>query len=282
LKDSQGKIDSLVPKSKRPKKVRQMKVSPEIISFIRDLREEHPRIGKDKIKPLLDEHCKKRGIRPISISTIGKAIKRYDLTFNPSKLNYHNPDSRWANRKKNYKSRIRHSPDYNEPGYLEIDTIVKFIYGMKLYIYNAVDLNTRFQFSYGFRSTSSKNTVEFMKKLESVFPHEGGIHTVQTDNGSEYLLEFDKYLRKKQIKHLFIYPHCPRINGYVERANRTLQEEFLNTHLDLLATNTEEFNSKLMEYLIWYNTKRVHKGLGNLSPIDFVFNPLYSCFLSAN
>ena len=46
-------------------------------------------------------------------------------------------------------------------------------------------------------------------------------------------------------------------------------EEFLNTHLDLPAYDTEEFNSKLMEYLIFYN-RRVHKGLGNLSPIDFV------------
>ena len=60
------------------------------------------------------------------------------------------------------------------------------------------------------------------------------------------------------------------ISRYVKRANRTLQEEFLNTHLDLLATDTEEFKSKLMENLISHNTRRVHKGLGNLSPIDFV------------
>lgn len=116
----------------------------------------------------------------MSISKIGKIIKRYDLTFNPSKLNYHNPDSGWANRKKSYKSRIRHSPNYNKPGYLEIDTIVKFIYEMKLYIYNAVDLNTRWEFSYGFRSSSSRIAVESMKKLESVFPYEGGIHIVET------------------------------------------------------------------------------------------------------
>jgi len=44
------------------------------------------------------------------------------------------------------------------------------------------------------------------------------------------------------------------ISRYIERSNRTLQEEFLNTHLDLPAYDTEEFNSKLMEYLIWYNT----------------------------
>ena len=48
------------------------------------------------------------------------------------------------------------------------------------------------------------------------------------------------------------------------------QEEFLNTHLDLPAYDTEEFNSKLMENLVSHNTKRVHKGLDNLSPIDFV------------
>ncbi|MEA3314011.1 MAG: integrase core domain-containing protein, partial [Caldisericota bacterium] len=63
---------------------------------------------------------------------------------------------------------------------------------------------------------------------------------------------------------------CPRINGYVERSNRTLQEEFINNHLNLLATDINAFNSKLIDYLIWYNTKRVHKGINNLSPIDFL------------
>ena len=117
---------------------------------------------------------------------------------------------------------------------------------------------------------SSKSTLEFFKKLESVYPIKGGIHTVQTDNGPEYPGEFDGYLKKKSTKHLFIYPRCPRINGYIERANRTHKVEFLNTHLGLLATNIKEFNSKLMEYQISHNTKRIHKGLGNLSPIDFV------------
>ena len=66
-----------------------------------------------------------------------------------------------------------------------------------------------------------------------------------------------------------LMPLYNAISRYTERANRTLQEEFLNTHLDLPAYDTEQFNSKLMENLISHNTKRVHKGLGNLSPIDF-------------
>ncbi len=72
-----------------------MKITPDVVTFIRTLREEHPRIGKEKIKKFLDEYCSKRAIRPVSVSTIGKVIKRYDLTFAPSKLNYHNPDSGW-------------------------------------------------------------------------------------------------------------------------------------------------------------------------------------------
>ena len=74
---------------------------------------------KEKIKKFLDEYCSKRGTRTFSVSTIGKVIKRYDLTFHPSKLNYHNPQSGWAKRRVSYRSKVRHSPRYREPGYIE-------------------------------------------------------------------------------------------------------------------------------------------------------------------
>lgn len=272
LKDSNGKLSSLIPKSRRPKRLRRMMVSPEIILFIREIRED-VRIGKEKIKPLLDEYCNKRNIKTVSVSTIGKIIRRYDLRFPLPSLSYHNPANKWAKRKTSrgkYRKKVKHSPKYNKPGYIEIDTIEKFINGIKRYIYNAVDINTRFDFSYAFKSKNSRNTVKFFKKLEKIYPNRNGIIAVQTDNGSEYLGEFDKYLKNKKIKHLFIYPRCPRINGYIERANRTLQEEFLDYHLILLSEDVEQFNSKLIDYLIWYNTKRAHKGLNNLTPIDFL------------
>jgi len=270
LKDSQGRLDSLIPKSRRPRRVRSMKVNSEIVAFIRELREKHPRIGKEKIKKFLDEYCSKRGIKSVSVSTIGKVIKRYDLTFAPSKLNYHNPQSGWARRKVNYKSKVRHSPKSTEPGYIEIDTITKFIQGIKRYILNAIDISGKFQFAYEFKTLNSRNTVIFFKKLETVYPCETGIKVVQTDNGPEFQGEFDEYLKKRNIKHNFIYPRCPRINGFIERANRTLQEEFIDMHLNLLLEDIDEFNRKLMDYLLWYNTERPHKSLNNLTPIDFL------------
>jgi len=49
----------------------------------------------------------------------------------------------------------------------------------------------------------------------------------------------DKYLKKRNIKHNFIYPRCPRINQFIERVNRTLQEEFIDLHLNLLAEDID-------------------------------------------
>ena len=42
------------------------------------------------------------------------------------------------------------------------------------------------------------------------------------------------------------------------------------------------FKSELMRYLIFYNTKRVHRGLNNLSPIDFVLKcyPEYQMYVT--
>ncbi|MEA3314180.1 MAG: helix-turn-helix domain-containing protein, partial [Caldisericota bacterium] len=41
LKQSNGKLNSLIPKSRRPKRVRKMMIGHEIVSFIRSIREEH-------------------------------------------------------------------------------------------------------------------------------------------------------------------------------------------------------------------------------------------------
>lgn len=147
---------------------------------------------------------------------------------------------------------------------------MKFISGIKVYIFNAIDIKLRFQFSYAYSRLNTVNSLDFFKRLELVYPLKTGIYAIQTDNGLEYLGRFDDYLKERGIKHFFIYPRCPRINAFIERANRTLQEEFLDDNLDYALNGLFEFNLKLIEYLIWYNTKRVHKSLGNLSPIDYL------------
>ena len=105
-----------------------------------------------------------------------------------------------------------------------------------------------------------------------------GIKTVSVSAIGKIIKRYDltfaptkiNYHKKRTIKHNFIYPRCPGINGLVERANRTLQEEFIDLHLNLLAEDIDEFNRRLMDYLLWYNTERPHKSLNNLTPMDFL------------
>jgi len=270
LSQSGGKLTSLIPLSKAPKRKRQMMVNPKIVDYIAFLREKHPRLGKRKIKPLLDKYCKKNSLTPISVSTIGKVIKRHNLFFQKQGRVYHNPSSGWAKRKSFRRQKVRYSPKVKDFGYLEIDTVVMFLLGMKFYVYNALDVKLKFKFALAYKKANVLNTLDFFKKLQEVYPLKNGIKIVQTDNGSEYLGLFHKYLIKKGITHLFIYPRCPKINSFVERANRTLKEEFLNEYQDLALTDINLLNQELIKYLVWYNTQRPHEALNYKSPIDYL------------
>jgi putative transposase len=269
LKQSGGHLDSLVPGSRVPVRKRRMKIEPLVLSFIKDLRESHYRLGKEKIKVFLDEYCISNNIKTISVSTIGKIIKRNNFFFQLSGRIYHSQKHR---RKISYKTKIRYSPKVQHQGYLEIDTVSEFINGLKFYIFNAVDIYSRFQFSYAYKTLSSATATDFVKKLESVYPIQTGIKTIQTDNGLEYHGKFLEYLKSQGIPQVFIYPRCPKINGYVERANRSLREEFLDHYIDEAVESLINFNKLLMKHLLWFNTKRPHSSLGNISPISFILS----------
>ena len=126
---------------------------------------------------------------------------------------------------------------------------------------------SRFALSLNYKQLSSRNMEDFYERFQSVYP--GEIKTRQSDNGSENLGSFDAALKRDGIPHLFSYPRCPKINAYIERYNRTLQEEFIDNHLDLIH-DKELFHRKLVDYLIFYNTQRVHKELENKTPVDYL------------
>lgn len=269
LEKNEGKLTALIPKSTAPKKKRLMVVDYRIIDWLRAERKAHP-VGKTKLKPLLDRYCLGVGIKPPSESLIGKIIKVKGISPKKNGRTYHNPNSKYPERKPFYKTKVKKCPKPEEIGHLGIDTITEFNLGIKRYIFNAVDIKLKFEFSYPYTTLNSKNARDFMEKLQEVYPIRSGIRIVQTDNGLEFLGEFDKYLKEKGIEHHFIYPRCPKINGHIERCNRSLKEEFINQNIDALFTDLELFKHKLMDHLIWYNTKRIHQSLGNVTPIDYL------------
>ena len=270
LRINNNQQSSLIPKSRKPNRVRQMTTDLRLLEFISDLRKLHPRLGKRKIKVLLDKYAFSLGIKPLAVDTIGKVIKRNHLFYQKQGRRYHNPNSKHAQSKVNYKTKVKRSPSMINSGYIEIDTIALFVDGIKRYVYHALDVQNKFDFAYTYNKLNSFNTVDFFKKLEIIYPLSSGIKTVQTDNGLEFLGSFNCYLDQRQIKHLFIYPRCPKINGFIERSNRSLKEEFINDNIDLLITDLDLFNRKLIEHLVWYNTVRPHQTLNFMSPIDYL------------
>ena len=267
LKESRNSISSLIPNSTTPRTKRTMITNPKVVSYIKSLREKYPRLGKEKIKPLLEKYCLKEGLPAIEVSTIGKVIKRNNFFFQKTGRVYHNPNSGFAKRKTTKRIRVKYAPKPTKIGYVEMDTVLRFVDGIRYYFYQAIDVKGKFAFSSQYDHLNSQNTVDFFKKLERVSPYL--ITTVQTDNGLEFLGDFEDYLKKRQIPHSFIYPRCCRINGVVERFNRTIQEEFIDNNLEYIH-NPVLFTGKLIDYLIFYNTERVHKSLGLISPIDYL------------
>jgi len=257
---SKKKINSLVPKSTRPTKTRVMMTDWRLIEFIKQFREEYGNISKYKLKIFVDEYCKNTGLKQISTSVIGKIIKRKHFFF----------ETKTKAKRKRFKllqPRIKKTPKETIPGYLEMDSITIYMIGTKYYFSTIIDIVTKFAWCKLVPSLSASNAKRSFIKFKKFYKHP--IRIVQTDNGSEFLGDFNLYLELQNIKHEFIYPRSPKINGVVERFNRTIQEEFL-VRQDEITYNKDLFNQKLTNYLIWYNTKRPHYSLGQISPTEYM------------
>lgn len=260
--------NSLIPMSRRPHTTRSSKISPEIVAEIRRIRYSHGCLGKKLIKPILDKYCIENGYQTISEPTIGNIIKRKEMLPVNTRF-YHSPSR--AKRYKRVKNRVRHSPKIDYNGYIEIDTIVRYIGVNKTYIYNALDVRNKWMYSRGYCRKTSFAAKDFLNRVINKYPYD--IVTIQTDNGTEFERYFDDYLESKSIPHKYTTPRNPRVNGFIERANRTLKQEFIYEHEYLVdAKGLDVFNDRLDEYLEWYNNERPHTVLGGMPPMEWVKN----------
>jgi putative transposase len=265
---SGNKLESLNPKSQAPINRRKRIIDYKIINEIKRLRfDVCPNMGKEKAKKDLDKFCKINNLDIISISTIGRIIKEKKIYHHRQKV-CHNGTIKEIKRTE----KLRKSKEFiaQEKGDLiEIDTIVKFVWGMKRYIITAVDVKTRYSFAWVYERHDSLSARDFFQKLETAFPYK--IKAVQTDNGSEFHKFFKDYLKERNITHYWNYAGQPYRNGHIEKYNRTIQEEFIDWN-EILLEKPKEFNKKLMDWLIWYNTERYHWGLNLQSPVDYMLN----------
>mgnify|MGYP001615754362 FL=1 len=159
------------------------------------------------------------------------------------------------------------------PGHLvALDTVERFINGARRYVITFEDIYARFGFAWATKSHASLAAKEFFELCLKVFPFPFAFQHVLTDNGSEFKKHFSEELKKLHLVHYHTYPKTPKMNCHLERFNKTIQEEFIDYHACQLL-NPDEFNRSLIDWLIWYNTERVHYAFSNkLSPVQFMLS----------
>ncbi|NTW15261.1 MAG: DDE-type integrase/transposase/recombinase [Candidatus Moranbacteria bacterium] len=151
-------------------------------------------------------------------------------------------------------------PDVVSPGDLVmVDTIHLMVNGKKrIYVYTLIDVHSRWSYAWATDRIGAKKSVEFMRRVRESAPFE--IRLVQSDNGPEFTTHFSERIK---VLHRHSRIRKPNDNSYVERFNRTLQEECLRE----VRTDVRIYNRILPVYLEYYNTERLHLGIGLSVPI---------------
>ena len=165
---------------------------------------------------------------------------------------------------------IRKPKEYvvKEPGdIVEVDTLdVRPLRGVILKHFTARDVISRWDVLEAHRRATSNTASGFIGVLLKWMPFP--IKAIQVDGGSEFQDAFEGECQKRGIKLLVLPPRSPKLNGHVERAQRTHTEEFY----EVTGANLEikELNRALLKWEKVYNTVRPHQALGYLTPLEFL------------
>lgn len=266
LGERHGHLDALDPLSTAPKTLRKRNILPKIEDIIIRERAEHPRYGKKKLKVTLAEEG-----YPVSESYVGRVIhdlKERNLLPQYKKLSFFAATGRHHELHQVRRTKLRRT---HKQG-MELDTIIRFIDGTKRYILTAIDVERKFAFAGAYTSHSSKSAADFLRRVIEVCPFE--IEELQTDNGSEFALFFEEACALLGLTHFNTHVRSPKENAFIERFNRTISEDFIMLNRPLLRDDVHAFNLKLVDWLLWYNTKRPHESLGMVSPLRYIVSTL--------
>lgn len=249
-------IVGLNEQSRRPKNVRQPITSWQIVSEAVKLKNQYPAWSKYKIHVLL----KKKGLIA-SASTVGRIFKRKRLI------------SKKISRKRRRsalhpRARFPRGFRIGSPGdMIQMDTKhISLIGGRKIYQFTAIDVLTKQRVLMYYPSLSSRNGADFLRHCLIEFPFK--IKSVQTDNGPEFLKDFDRFCKKKKLPHYFIYPRKPKQNTYVENSHGSDEKEFYlqgNVCSDLAVMQT-----KIKDWQKTWNGIRPHAALNYLTPNEYL------------
>ena len=253
-------LSSLENRSSRPNQCRRPSWTPDQVEAVRQAREAHPRWGKDKLAIVL-----KREGMDLSVSMIGRilaTLKRRGLLVEPVTARLR-PQSRHA---RPYAVRKPKAYIATAPGDLvQVDTMhLTPVPGVERRHFSAVDVVSRWSVT-GVRATATAGTArDFLAELAARLPFP--LRAIQVDGGSEFMAEFEAACQERAIALFVLPPRSPKLNGHVERANRTHRTEFWELYDGDL--ELPPLQQALRQWEQAYNHVRPHQALGYRTPAE--------------
>ena len=195
----------------------------------------------------------------IAVSTVHRILKRHGMHRLPANQKYQPHGKRWQRYEK------------PQPGHrLQLD--VKFLERIpgtrrRLYQFTAIDDCTRIRVLKVFDACNQRTAILFIDDVIRRLPFR--VHVVQTDNGAEFQSQFHWHLETRDVRHVYIRPRTPRLNGKVERSHRVDEQEFYQLlDQDGISDDIHLFNEKLREWEDYYNYHRPHGALDGQTPYE--------------
>lgn len=253
--------------NRRPKHVRKPNTDPLTVLRIKQLREQYPRWGKKKLHALLVDE----GYH-VSQPTVGRTLSRLRaagrLDEPPIVTAKLSGKKRRSISKRIYAKRRDWAYIPKVAGDLaQVDTLhIMQLQGGKRYQFTASDYVGKFTARTAASHVTSTSASSILDAMEQRWPVK--LKAIQVDGGSEFMKVFEAACQQRGIKLYVLPPHSPKLNGVVERMNRTSREEVYDLGLhDLLSIS--EHNKLLEEQDYIYNHIRPHETLGLQAPSKY-------------
>lgn len=256
-------LSSLEDHSRRPRHVRQRQWPLELVLAVRELRQLYPCWGKDKLTYIL----RKEGVN-CSASTVGRIISHLKRTGQLRELPLRRVSVRRRPLRRPYATRKPHDYRPQSPGdIVQLDTLdIRRRPGTVYKQFTARDVISRWDVVEVHTRATANLAAAFLDTLTARMPFP--VKAIQVDGGSEFMAEFEEECQRRGIRLFCLPPRSPKLNGHVERANRTHVEEFW--HVYTLPTDLAQLNKKLKAWEKTYNTLRPHQALGYLTPQEYL------------
>ena len=256
-------LTSLEERSHKPKRLRRPTWSRELALGVLHLRDQYPRWGKDKLAVLLRE----RGWE-VSTSMVGRILTHLKLRGvlkEPLLPRISTRKRRWP---RHYAVRKPKGYEVKRPGDLiQVDTLdIRPLPGMVLKHFTARDVVSRWDVVEAHTRATATTAAGFLERLLERMPFP--IKAIQVDGGSEFQAAFEEACRERGIRLFVLPPRSPKLNGCVERAQRTHTEEFYQ--VNDFSLEVASLNQELRAWERTYNTIRPHQALNYLTPQQFV------------